>query len=159
MKKVFVYIFLPLFTCSTIMANPISDHEQAIKDAETDVELVTVDNFLIGTGTGLVVFMFSLSVLLYEVHYSTSSCQWPPFTTGSSLVASALGTLYLMRIQVPAAKLLGKSPEYVYVYTKTYQDKLRILRAGSAALGCFTGCIVGIATLNLLFAGSDDYPE
>ena len=141
------------------MANPISDREQAIKDAKADVELVTIDNFLIGTGMGLGVSMFSFSVLLYEFHYSTSSCQWPPFTTGSSLLASALGTLYLMQIQVPAAKLLGKSPEYVYAYTKIYQDKLRITRAGAAALGCFTGCIVGVLTLNLLFAGDDDYPE
>ena len=138
------------------MANPISDREQAIKDAKADVELVTVDNFLIGTGTGLGVFMFSFSVLLYESHYSTSSCQLPPFTTGSSLVASALGTLDLMQIQVPAAKLLGKSPEYVYAYTKTYQDELRIIRAGSAALGCFTGCVVGVITLYFLSQGSPD---
>lgn len=159
MKKVFVSIFLLLFTCSTIMAHPISDREQAITDAKVDVELVTVDNLLIGVGTGLGLSMFSFGILLYEYHYSTSSCQWPPLTTGSSLVGSALGTLYLMRIQVPAAKLLGKSPEYVYAYTKTYQDKLRIIRAGSTALGCLTGCVVGIITLNLIIPESYDHHD
>ncbi len=159
MKKVFVYIFLPLFACSTVMAHPISDREQAITDANADVELVTVDNFLKGAGTGFVLAMFSFGVLLYEYNYSTSSCQWPPLTTGGSLIGSAFGTLYLMQIQVPAAKLLGKSPEYVYHYTKTYQNKLRSIRAGSAVLGCLTGCAVGVITLDLIIPESYDYAD
>ncbi len=39
-------------------------------------------------------------------------------------------------------RLIGKSPEYVYRYTKTYKSKLRQLRIKSAASGACAGCFL-----------------
>ena len=42
---------------------------------------------------------------------------------------------------VPSTKLLGKSPEYVDYYTKTYQQEVRRKRTEQATLGCTAGAL------------------
>ena len=42
---------------------------------------------------------------------------------------------------VPPTKLLGKSPEYVDSYTKTYQREVRRKRTEQATLGCTAGAL------------------
>ena len=141
MKKVFAFIFSLLFIFGTVIAQPISEREQAIKDAERDVRGVTIDNCLIGAGTGFGLCLFTFAVFLYEI-YASSYHQFPIMTTVSLLGTSTIGTFYLWRTPVPAGKLLGKSPEYVYYYTETYRKKVRVIRTGHAAIGCFAGFVV-----------------
>ena len=43
---------------------------------------------------------------------------------------------------VPTEQLLGKSPEYVMLYTETYRKKIQSLRARSTVLGCLGGSLV-----------------
>lgn len=149
MKKVFAFIFLSLFIFGTTIAQPISEREQAIKDAERDVRGVTIDNCLTGVGTGFGVCILTFAVFLYE-NNSRSSGQFPIMTTVGLLGTSAIGAFYLQRTSVPAGKLLGKSPEYVSYYTKTYQKNVRAIRTGAAAIGCFTGFVVSVKTLLFL---------
>ena len=42
------------------------------------------------------------------------------------------------RSQPPPERLVGKSPEYVEVYTQAYQAKVRNLRKSAAVPGCLT---------------------
>ena len=152
MKKVFVIIFLSLFISNTIIAHPISERQQAVKDAELDAKLVRAEHFFIGTGTGFGLCIFTFAAFIYNYYNNTSStysCLWPvsPITAGSLLGTSTISTIYLMWTPVPAGKLLGKSPEYVHHYTKSYQNKLRRTRVGSAAFGCAIGCLVSVSIL------------
>ena len=43
---------------------------------------------------------------------------------------------------VPSEHLLGKSPEYVMLYTETYKKKVQSLRVRSAFLGCLGGSLI-----------------
>ena len=43
---------------------------------------------------------------------------------------------------VPSEHLLGKSPEYIMLYTETYKKKIQSLRARSALLGCLGGSLM-----------------
>ncbi len=47
----------------------------------------------------------------------------------------------LLTPTVPATKILGKSPEYVDSYTKTYQQEVRRKRTEHATFGCLTGVL------------------
>ncbi len=159
MKKV-AFIFLLLFISNNVIAYPISERQQAVKNAERDAQLVSVDNFFIGAGTGFGLSIFTSFLFLSNFFESTSSRQFSrqlPAIICCVLGASTPASVYLMEIPVPAMKILGKSPEYVHYYTKTYQNNVRRIRAGSAALGCLTGCVVSLAFVHILIV--DYMPE
>ena len=44
--------------------------------------------------------------------------------------------------QVPASRLIGKSPEYILLYADTYRDRARVLQLRSAFIGCLAGSVV-----------------
>ena len=50
--------------------------------------------------------------------------------------------VHLYEPQVPASRLMGKSPEYVMFYTDAYKAKSRDLRSRSAFIGCLGGSVV-----------------
>ncbi len=64
------------------------------------------------------------------------------------LGAIAIGGAYVYQPAPPADRLLGKSAEYVTIYTDTYQAKARSLRLSAAAKGALGGaavfCILGV---------------
>ena len=49
--------------------------------------------------------------------------------------------------------LLGKSPEWVNAYTKSYKNNMRRYRAESSLVGCFIGGIALAATVYALIPG------
>lgn len=49
---------------------------------------------------------------------------------------------------LPAARLLGKSPEYIAFYAKAYSKKAKELQTRSATAGCISG--VGVIALLIL---------
>ena len=63
-----------------------------------------------------------------------------------TLVGAAAGCLlpllgiYNSPAHPPSGRLIGKSPEYVELYTNTYKAKVRSLRTKFAAGGIATGC-------------------
>ena len=55
---------------------------------------------------------------------------------------SPLIGIYNYQQNPPSHRLLGKSPEYVEFYTKTYKAKTRSIRTNSAVAGIATGCVL-----------------
>ena len=67
------------------------------------------------------------------------------------LGAAAIGGAYVYQPAPPADRLLGKSAEYVTIYTDTYQAKARNLRLSAAAKGALGGaavfCLLGVVKI------------
>ncbi len=57
-----------------------------------------------------------------------------------------VGAAYVLEPDPPASNLLGKSPEYVAVYTDCYKRKGKSVQVKNAVIGCVLG--------NLLYVGA-----
>ena len=67
-----------------------------------------------------------------------------PLPTGYSyfLPPAALTGTYFYRPSPPPARFVGKSPDYVAVYTQTYTSKRGSIQTRWATAGCITGCVL-----------------
>ena len=67
------------------------------------------------------------------------------------LGAIAIGGAYVYQPVPPANRLLGKSAEYITIYTDTYKAKTRNLRLSAAAKGALGGaavfCLLGVVKI------------
>ena len=78
---------------------------------------------------------------------------------GTSLVGClfcglpAIGLAYIHQPSPPAARLMGKSPEYVMLYTQTYKDKIRSHQVMDATVGCVGGSLVAAWIWSRYYAG------
>ena len=92
-------------------------------------------------------------IFLYDITQIGNNSN--PFEDGSldegCLIGSLFGCLipligvFNYKITPSPEKLIGKSPEYIEQYTKTYKNKKRIIRRNMAMTGFSTGCLsVGI---------------
>ena len=61
---------------------------------------------------------------------------------GCVLGSVGLFGAYLYEPQVPASRLMGKSPEYIMFYTDAYKARARDLHLRSAFIGCLGGSVV-----------------
>ena len=59
-------------------------------------------------------------------------------------VLTSILAIYKSPIHVPAGRFIGKSPEYIELYTHAYQRKMRRLQTKWAATGVVTGCTIPI---------------
>ena len=61
-----------------------------------------------------------------------------------SCVLGSLGVIvaYAYQLPPPPERFIGKSPEYITTYTKTYKTKVRRLQVRASALGCIGGTVV-----------------
>ena len=68
-------------------------------------------------------------------------------------VLGSVGLLgaHLYEPQVPASRLMGKSPEYVMFYTDAYKARSRELHLRSAFIGCLGGSVVSGCVLASYF--------
>lgn len=57
---------------------------------------------------------------------------------GSCLIGAIMAGREPQLSQASAARLVGKSPEYVEAYTKAYKAKVKNLRQSAATPGCLT---------------------
>ena len=59
------------------------------------------------------------------------------------------GWLFAMLISpdVPTARLIGKSPSYVAIYTESYKSKAKSIRTSAACIGWGIGAAVSLAIL------------
>ena len=157
MKKGFLFIFLLLFFETRLIAAPISDRQQAIKDAAKDVRSAATQHFFSGAGTGFGLSVAGYLGLFASNRTSTANCPLSPPVTIDLLGLSTVSTFYLLKVDVPAVKLLGQSPAYVDVYMKTYQNGVRMTRAGGAAFGCGTGCVLALLVSHLFFNDAEEH--
>lgn len=70
-------------------------------------------------------------------------------TGGAVGILAPLIGIYRYPVHPPSQRLIGKSPEYVELYTDTYKRKTRSLRVISAAAGTAPGC--GLMAAFLIF--------
>jgi hypothetical protein len=54
----------------------------------------------------------------------------------------AVGAAYIISPNPPAARLVGKSPEYVSMYALAYRQKSRAIRVTNSIIGCLAGGVV-----------------
>ena len=110
---------------ASVIAAPEANAEaEAVADANKDV------NRPLWFGTGCLI-----SGLVFVPLPSWYSCLLPP--------AGLTGT-YFYQPDPPLSRLIGKSPEYVAVYTQTYKSKRGDIQARWASAGCVSGgAIVG----------------
>ena len=62
-----------------------------------------------------------------------------------------VGAAYIIKPSPPMSRLLGKSPDYVAVYTACYKDEGKKIQVKSAVKGCMLGMLVNIALSWLVF--------
>ena len=80
----------------------------------------------------------------------TSTALW--FLAGC--VGGLIGVIIAYGVQPspPAARLLGKSPEYVAFYTDAYQEKAKNLQSNSAWVGCIVNGLVTVVYVAAVIA-------
>ncbi len=77
------------------------------------------------------------------------SCLLPPI--------GITGT-YFYQPEPSPSRLIGKTPEYVSVYTSTYKSKRGSVQARMSSTGCLTGgTVIGLTFLGIGFALLDEY--
>ena len=109
----------------------------AVADANRDV------NKPLWFGVGCV-----FSGLVFVPVPGWSACLLPP--------AGVTGT-YFYRPAPPTSRLLGKTPEYISVYTSTYKSKRGNIQASMSASGCVAGGgVIGVTLLAVGFTLLDD---
>lgn len=65
----------------------------------------------------------------------------------------AIGVAYIHQPSPPAARLMGKSPEYVMLYTQTYKEKIRSHQVMDATISCVGGSIVAALLWSRYYSG------
>ncbi|MDE0636627.1 MAG: hypothetical protein OXI43_12375 [Candidatus Poribacteria bacterium] len=131
----------------------------AERDADTDI------NKLLWFGAGMGVGIIGTAVGVFAGCAIGSRID-PPEPSGflyfqsstgeevGTLIGAAAGCLLPLLgicsypVHPPSGRFIGKSPEYVELYTNTYKAKVRSLRTKFAAGGVSTGC--GLIILSLV---------
>lgn len=60
---------------------------------------------------------------------------------GFLCMSPAVMVALTMQPPPPASRFVGKSPEYIRIYTRTYKAKVGSLQTGPALLGCLGGTL------------------
>lgn len=158
-KHAFVKCLVTIFVIVLLFA-PIVEivaETQAITDATGDAKNYNATSWAIGgilaTPTSLGV---SLGVCLLAPDFFLSVTS---NDAGWALCVGAIPAVVIMaartsRVTPPTERLMGKSPEYVSVYVKTYTKLVKRKRqqyaimgcaAGSLVTGVLAGCTIGVA--------------
>ena len=85
----------------------------------------------------------------FDAHRDVNGTLWLAigFFGGIFGIAAA----YLIEPSPPASRLIGKSPEYIQVYTDCYKRKGKSVQGKKAITGFVVGILVGIALVVLWF--------
>ena len=143
----FLMVALTLSTPFTTLAQPNLIAQQAKADAATDANKDVNKPIWFGAGcglSGLALVSFPFLPGLY------TSCLLPP--------AGIAGT-YFYQPDPPASRFLGKSPEYVSIYTSTYKSRRGRIQANMSSAGCALGCCILGLTLTAVGFALGEYQE
>ena len=100
-----------------------------ITRAEADADKDVSELLWFAGGVGLYCFGVSTGSLIPKVGYTASPVVW----------IAGIGYIYRSQKTPPAHRLMGKSPEFIEIYTSAYKERARYLRARAVTLGCATG--------------------
>ena len=146
----FLTILLFLGTISISIAEEDAGHAHAVADATRDAKN---DNALYWTASGAL--SIPASLLLVGTVLSGADVISVP------CVCVCLGTLptgvvlssYFARVSPPTERLMGKSPEYVSVYVKTYTTRVKRKRLEHVIGGSVAGFLATGGFLVWLYGG------
>ena len=120
---------------------------EALAAAEQDVSRDVNKLLWFSAGVGSVVIIGPLGA--YAGNVVIGGTIDPVSGVLAGFVIGATGPLFLIDNydpDPPSERLVGKSPEYIDYYTKTYKSKAKSIRKRSATVGClFGGCLFGLA--------------
>ena len=150
-NSIFRSLFFPLLTMLLLLSSPlatpaqqISAEVQAKRDAEADLDklLLIGNSFAIPVLPTLGVMAGSLLPQSYSSSGFAPSCEQ---TLGIcvGLTFAYLGPITLIRRHQPTPpteRFIGKSPEYIAVYTEVYETRTGRLRTQYIAVGGGIGC-------------------
>lgn len=122
MKKAIAFTTLMLILSTTLLY-PIATHAQM-----TDVQQAEAD-------------------ARRDVGQDVSAISWG--VGGFFCGVCAVAYVYIDKPQVPASRLVGKSPEYISFYTDTYNREVKKQRGQAAMIGCLAGSIFSTLTYYL----------
>ncbi len=71
---------------------------------------------------------------------------------GCLVSAAGLAGSYLYPLPPPAVRFLGKPPEYVNIYTSTYQSRVSALQLRYAGAGCAAGGLIIFGLIQSTFS-------
>ncbi len=136
---VFFTAMLTLSVPFVTLAQQNSMEEQAIAEAEADANKDVNKPLWFATGS-------LLSGLTFVPLPGVYSCLLPPV---------GLAGTYFYQPNPPAGRFIGKSPEYVAVYSETYKKEKSKLQALWATAGCASGSVVltGCTALGIVSTG------
>ena len=77
-----------------------------------------------------------------------SSMTW--YSAGFFFGLIGVGASYIANPTIPYSKLLGKTPNYILIYTEEYKKAMRKERTNQAKTGCILG--IGITVLYYLYS-------
>ena len=149
--SVFLMAVLLTFNMPFItFAQENNDSVLAIADAKRDADADV--NKLLWGGVGFVVVPSCITlgfiggVLAADSSNKSLEDAVPYFLCGSTVgCLLPFISIYSYNSGPPPERLIGKSPEYLKVYTDTYKSKARQLRIVSAGAGGAFGCLLGFA--------------
>ncbi len=78
-----------------------------------------------------------------------NGCLW--MGGGFLFALFAIGAAYVIVPSPRAARLLGKSPEYVAAYTNTYIQKARSIQVTNSVIGCLGGVVLYVIVLTTIW--------
>ena len=140
-------------TRESVATNSNSDVLTAKADAERDADVEVKPYIWFGHGCSLSVFgtMTGIaSVMATEHYFPNSNCLIPLMgMAGGYLLTTSVGikTVYSYQPDPPAARFIGKSPEYIDIYISTYKSTRGHKQAEWVAGGCFVGTLMNGITL------------
>ena len=126
----------------------LSDVLTAKADAQRDADAEVKPYIWFGHGCSLSVFgtMTGIaSVMATEHYFPNSNCLIPLMgMAGGYLLTTSVGikTVYSYQPDPPAARFIGKSPEYIDTYISTYKSTRGHKQAEWVAGGCFVGTLM-----------------
>jgi len=85
-----------------------------------------------------------------DAEADTSGALW--FFAGCGLGAIGILIAYVVEPTPPAARIMGKSPDYVMAYTSAYKSAGKSSQAKHALYGCLVGTAVVVAIYLILIA-------
>ena len=140
----------------------VSDMLTAKADAQRDADAEVKPYIWVGHGCSLSVLGIMTgiaSVIAAEHYFPDSNCLTPLISmAGGYLLTTSVGikTVYSYRPDPPAARFIGKSPEYIDTYISTYKSTRGHKQTEWVAGGCFLGTLMSSITLYTLIVEQVD---
>jgi len=118
------------------------------------------------TAVFMALILFFLPFLVERAYAQVAEAQAQARSDVSTTLWLGLGCLLgvvgyvIAMLAIPnpsASSLLGKSPDYIAVYTDAYRAEAKSIQTGKALIGCLAGTAVEVLSYALIFAAASPH--